>query len=118
MGKLKLDEDFKKKLSSMYDKNKSKTPNSTVKGTANIPKQKNINNKTYSNESYTHINNNQNKINSDKNEINFIKNNDCISSKVIYINLNFEKYYEFFILAIILGIGFELGSKIGVLLFY
>ena len=107
MGKLKLDEDFKKKLSSMYDKNKSKTPNSTVKGTANIPKQKNINNKTYSNQNYTKINNNQNNV--EKKDI---------SHKIIHIDLNLDKYYELFILATIIGIGFEFGSKIGILIFY
>lgn len=107
MGKLKLDENFKNKLSSMYDKNKSKTPNSTVKGTANIPKQQNINNKTYSNNSYTHINNNQNNV--EKKDM---------SRKIVHINLNLDKYYEIFILAIIIGFGFEFGSKIGILIFH
>ena len=114
MGKLKLDSKFKDKLNSIFEYKKiKKTPNNIVKGTQSNSQQTNINNKTYSNISYKNIGDNQNfskslPVMSSQNVIN----------KNIIINLNFDKYYEFFILAIILGIGFELGSKIGIILFY
>ena len=114
VGKLNIEQNFKNKLNAILDNKKIiKTPNNIVKGTQSNSQQTNINHKTYSNISYKNIKDNQNISQSLP-----VISSQNVLNKHININLNFDKYYEFFMLAIILGIGFELGSKIGFILFY
>ena len=122
MGKLKIDPLFLNKLERITSiKNNKKVPNNIVKGTQNVVNQQNIQNKTYKNDKSTFIKFNQDiPIDIKKNQDiqNQTITNPIEVNKIINLNINYDKYYDFFLISIVIGIGFELGSKIGFILFY
>ena len=122
MGKLEIDPLFINKLERITStKNVKKIPNNVVKGTQNVVNQKNIQNKTYKNDKSTFIKCNQDtpiEIKKNQDIQNQTITNPIEVNKIINLNINYDKYYDFFLISIVIGIGFELGSKIGFILFY
>ena len=122
MGKLKIDPLFLNKLERITSiKNNKKVPNNIVKGTQNVVNQQNIQNKTYKNDKSTFIKCNQDtpiEIKKNQDIQNQTITNPIEVNKIINLNINYDKYYDFFLISIVIGIGFELGSKIGFILFY
>lgn len=121
MGRLEIDPSFINKLERITStKNVKKVPNNIVKGTQNVVNQKNIQNKTYKNNKQTFIKCNQDTLQVNNTQHKSITKPIEVTSvnRIINLNLNYDKYYEFFLISIVIGIGFELGSKIGLILFH
>lgn len=121
MGRLEIDPLFINKLERITStKNLKKVPNNIVKGTQNIVNQKNIQNKSYKNNKQTFIKCNQDTLQVNNTQHKKVTNPIEVTTinRIINLNINYDKYYEFFLISIVIGIGFELGSKIGLILFY
>ena len=121
MGRLEIDPLFINKLERITStKNLKKVPNNIVKGTQNVVNQTNIQNKTYKDNKQTFIKSNQDTLPVNNTQHKKVTNPIEVTTvnRIINLNINYDKYYEFFLISIVIGIGFELGSKIGLILFY